>query len=274
MKTFYTKTLLLLALTLVGAGTARAQFSIGLDGIKFDTDSTSVVKQDNNPVSASVIIWAYPKPDRRLVIGRRTLSTIPTFELGWNALSGVGYDAYANRTEPVGDFFDIHNWRSTQVTLNLFHLSAYDRHNRVGVSVGLGLRANNYRFERNLSLTREDGIVVPYRISDVTDRGVKKSKMNIAAIHIPVEVMFGNPGRFAFSVGGYVDMVMNSHTKIKYRGGRKHKEHNLPVNFIQAGVTTRFTFSWFSVYASYQPTQIFKSGRGPEAQQWTIGIGF
>jgi hypothetical protein len=115
---------------------------------------------------------------------------------------------------------------------------------------------------------------MPYNIADVATRSVKKSKFNIASVHIPVELIFGKPNKFAFSVGGYVDMVMNSHTKIKYKGGKKDKEHNYPVNFIQAGATARLSFRWFSIYATYQPTQIFKEGRGPRAQQWTIGIGF
>ena len=87
-----------------------------------------------------------------------------------------------------------------------------------------------------------------------------------------MEITFGNPRRFAFSVGGYADLVMNSHTKIKYHGGHKEKVHNFPTNFIQAGAVARLTFHGVSLFASYQPTSIFKSSRGPELQQWTIGL--
>lgn len=274
MKSFYTKTIFLLALIVVGAGTARAQFSIGLDGIKFDTDSTTISSSASSTeissLRASAIIWGEKKPNPSLRIGRTSYSTIPMVELGWNVLSGVGYAPYAAQAEPVGNFFDIRNWKSTQLTINLFHVGAYSRASKVGFTMALGVRANNYRFGNSLTLGKQNGMVVPL---DLGGQRIKKSKMNIASVHIPAEVMFGNPRRFAFSVGGYVDMVMNSHTKVKHRGGNKDKEHNLPINFIQAGATARFTFSWFSIYATYQPTQLFKSGRGPEAQQWTIGIG-
>ena len=160
-----------------------------------------------------------------------------------------------------------------QVTVNLFHMSAYSHNRNLGVTIGLGIRSNDYRLNPEISLKQENGLIMPYNIADVASRGAKKSKFNIASAHIPAEVMFGNPHGFTFSVGGYLDMVMNSHTKIKYNGGQKDKEHNFPVNFIQAGVTARCSFQWFSIYAAYQPTQIFKTGRGPEAQQWTIGIG-
>lgn len=275
MKPFF-RIFLLATLVLVGINSAEAQIRIGVDGIEFlgvnDADSLSVDNSQKKSLQASSIMWVQTKPRRQFSIGRRALSTIPMVELGWNVLSNVGYAPYEGMD--VGNFLDIRNWKSTQVTVNLLQVAAYDYRSKVGFTLGLGLRANNYRFSKDMSLRRDGGIVMPYKIADVTDRGVKKSKFNIASVHIPAEVMFGNPGRFAFSVGGYVDMVMNSHTKIKYHGGKKDKEHNLPVNFIQAGATVRATFRWFSVYATYQPTQIFKTGRGPEAQQWTIGIGF
>lgn len=261
--------LILLALIVVGATAAQAQIRIGMDGIEFvggnDTDSLSLDKSYEKSLNASTIMMVRRGP-LRFTIGRSALSTIPMVELGWNVLSNVGYAPYTGTD--VGEFFDIRNWKSTQFTINLLHVAAYDRNHKIGFTAGLGLRANNYRLHSNTSLMREDGMVMPYKTEDV-----KKSKFNIASVHIPAEVIFGNPRRFAISVGGYVDMVMNSHTKIKYEGGKKYKEHNFPVNFIQAGATVRATFRWFSVYATYQPTQIFKTGRGPEAQQWTIGIG-
>ncbi len=121
-----------------------------------------------------------------------------------------------------------------------------------------------------MSLAEIDGLMVPVEL----EGRVKKSKFTTAALHIPVEVSFGNPYKFAFSVGGFVDMTMNSHTKVKYRGGSKDKEHNFPVEFIQAGVSARFSFRNFSIYGNYMPTRLFQAGRGPEMSVWTVGIGW
>ena len=106
-----------------------------------------------------------------------------------------------------------------------------------------------------------------------SDIEVKKSKFTVAAIHIPVEVSFGRWNKFSIAMGGFADIVMNSHTKIKYKGGSKDKEHNFPVNFIQAGATLRLSFRTISLYCNYTPTSIFKSGCGPRTQMWTIGLG-
>ena len=271
MKHSFLKLVLALMLLVAGADVARAQFSLGVNGIEFFSEMDSLAVKQPSSVHASAIAMIRTKPRTAFYIGRSSITTIPSVEVGWNVLSNVGYGA---PYEGHGDFLDLNNWKSTQVTVNLFNLSAYSRTHKVGAAIGLGVRANNYRLSPAISLRRDGGVVMPYNIADVATRSVKKSKFNIASVHIPVEVMFGKPNKFAFSVGGYVDMVMNSHTKIKYQGGKKDKEHNYPVNFIQAGATARLSFSWFSIFATYQPTQIFKDSHGPRTQQWTIGIGF
>ena len=263
MKTkFYSFALLAFVATFMAFAPAQAQFRIGSDGLEFD------LEDNKKPVQASSIVMVSKK---QLGIGHGNISTIPTFEIGWNVLATPNYNLYAG--SDVGDFFCINEWKSTQVTVNLLQASASNLSRTLGISVGLGIRANNYRFADNQSIERTTGIVMPYEIGrSEKGRLPKKSKFNVASVHIPVEVFFGNPHKFAFSMGGYVDMVMNSHTKIKYQGGQKTKVHNFPTNFIQAGAVARLTFHYFSVYAAYQPTSIFKTTRGPEVQQWTIGI--
>ncbi len=271
MKNIFLKALVVAVLLVAGASTsAQAQLRLGINGVEFGPKGEVVeTEQKRESVQFSAAAMVRTKPKKAFYIGRSSFSTIPNIEVGWNVLSNVGYGApYAG--SDVGDFLDLNHWKSTQVTVNLFHLSAYSQRHKVGANLGLGIRANNYRLDSSLSLTEVGGVVMPYALAG----DVKKSKFNIASVHIPLELVFGTPRKFAFSVGGYVDMVMNSHAKVKYAGGHKDKEHTYPVNFIQAGATARLSFSWFSIFASYQPTQIFKDGCGPRAHQWTIGIGF
>ena len=263
MKTkFYSFALLAFVATFLAIAPAQAQFRIGSDGLQFD------LEDNHKPVQASTIVMV---KKNELNIGRRNLSTIPCFEIGWNVIHNPNYSLYAG--QELGDFFNINEWKSTQVTVNLLQASVANRSRTLGIGVGLGIRSNDYRFASNQSIERTTGIVMPYEIG-LSDKGrsSKKSKFNVASLHIPVEVFFGKPNKFAFSVGGYVDMVMNSHTKIKYYGGHKDKVHNFPTNFIQAGAVARLTFSNISLFASYQPTSIFKTTRGPEIQQFTIGL--
>lgn len=258
-------TLALVAIACLSYCEAQAQaFTIDATGIKFnenyDTEST---------VSVSPIVRVKKKKNSTaLYLGKSARSTIPAFEIGWNVLSNVNYAPYAGLN--TGDFLDLHNWKSTHVTLNLCSASACNT--AIGISTAIGLKFNNYRLDESITLAKGD-LIMPIPTEGMHHRAAKKSKFTTAALHIPVELQFGNPRRFAFSVGGYLDMMINNHTKIKYHGGHKDKTWNYPTNFLQAGARARLTFHNFSIFCAYQPTQLFKTGRGPEAQQWTIGIG-
>ncbi len=241
-------------------GSSAQTMKLDANGIGFGTATRTEKSVSANPLISY--------RSRCLSVGRNVRSSIPMLELGWNIPSAVGYGAYDGM--PYGEFFDVREWKSTQFTINLLQASAFNGARNLGVAVAIGIRANNFRLRNSMSLTEADGLVVPLQL----EGRVKKSKFTTAALHIPVEVSFGNPYKFAFSVGGFVDMVMNSHTKVKYRGGSKDKEHNFPVEFIQAGVTGRLSFRNFSIYGNYTPTCLFKSGRGPEMRVWTVGIGW
>ena len=259
-------TLALVAIACLSFSEVQAQaITIDVNGIKFNEDYDA-----ENTVSVSPIVRVKKKKtSTALYIGKSARSTIPAFEIGWNVLSNVNYAPYQGLD--TGDFLDLNNWKSTQVTVNLCSASACIT--AIGISTAIGLRFNNYRLDDNLTLAKSGGLIMPIPTEGLYDRSAKKSKFTTAALHIPVELQFGNPRRFAFSIGGYLDMIINNHTKIKYYGGHKDKTWNYPTNFLQAGARARLSFHNFSIFCAYQPTQLFKTGRGPEAQQWTIGIG-
>lgn len=263
MKKIFILTLLLFTAALIfGIDKAAAQsMRLGIDGIEF----TSVDEQ-KSPVAVGLPVWY---SSSSFVIGRNISTTIPTFELGWNMLSPVDYGIYDGMN--YGPFLDLHNWKSTQVTVNILNFSAFNRRRNFGISAAIGIRANNFRLDKSLTLADAGPMITPSTIGG--ELQVKKSKFTVAAIHIPVEVSLGRWDKFAISAGGFADIVMNSHTKIKYKGGSKDKEHNFPVNFIQAGATLRLSFRTISLYCNYTPTSIFKSGCGPRTQMWTIGLG-
>ena len=234
MKKFFILTLLLFAAAIIGIDKAAAQsMRLGIDGIEF----TSVDEQ-KSPVAVGLPV-RYSSSS--FTLGRNISTTIPN------------------------------NWKSTQVTVNILNFSAFNRRRNFGISAAIGIRANNFRLDKSLTLADEGPMITPSTLGG--DLQVKKSKFTVAALHIPVEISFGRWDKFSVSAGGFADIVMNSHTKIKYKGGSKDKEHNFPVNFIQAGATLRLSFHTISLYCNYTPTSIFKSGCGPRTQMWTIGLG-
>ena len=267
-------TLTLVAIACFAANEAQAQaFTIGASGIKFNDSNLSTQKVDPVGVSTIIHIEKTKRNSLSIDVGRDSRTTIPTFELGWNVPTNVGYSAYNGMD--VDEFFELRNIKSVQATLNIASGAAYSTRGKIGITAGLGFRWNNYRFDNPaMTLAKDDGLIMPSPIADYKDNSSKKSKFTTAALHLPAELIFGNPSRFALSLGGYVDININNHTKIKYYGGHKEKVWNFPVEPIQMGAVARLRFRGFSVYGAYQPTQLFKSGRGPEMSQWTVGIGF
>lgn len=236
---------------------ANAQsLKLGVEGLTFNEDS---VKSKDILYAHSVVSVKKHKNSNAIIIGGSRRSSIRPFELGWNM---------ADREIP-GDFFDIYSWRSNQVTINPFNLSATNRQGTFGLSMALGIRANNYMFNDAVTMEKVGGMVNPIS----TKESVRKSKFTTAAIHIPMELTFGRPYRLAFSVGGFADLAFNSHTKVKYGSGKKDKVHRFPVNFLQAGFSARISCKYLSLYCNWYPGGIFKDGCGPKMQVWSVGIG-
>ena len=265
--------LILLALIVVGTTSAQAQIRIGLNGIELYSEpqdslstSKSKTKSSSSSYSSSYSNTKKSKVKYYSALLNSNLSSIPMVECGWNVLQSVDYAPYAGME--MGEFFDVKNWQSVQLSLNLLHTGCYIPTSKVGFCFGLGVRFNNYRFSPDMMLKQEDKLVMPYTVE-----GAKRSNFSITSIHMPVELLFGNPNRISFAVGGYLDLVADSRSVVKY--GRKNRERfkGMPTNFIQAGATARLKFEDFSIYASYHPTEIFKTGCGPKIQSWTIGFG-
>lgn len=229
---------------------------LDIQGITFQEDT---VTSTENIVTHTAISVKKNEKSSTIVLSGSKLSSIRDFEFGWNMVE----------TDPQGEWFSLRNWRSNQVTLNFFILSAVSKTAKRGISMGFGLRFNNYMFDSPFTVAKQDGIAV---YAPITEK-IKKSKFTTAALHIPLEFTFGRPNRLALSVGGYADLTYSSHTKIKYCGGSKDKVWNYPVNFLQLGYTGRLTIKGTSIFCNYSPKGLFKSGKGPHIETWTIGIG-
>lgn len=250
---------LLMLVAGVFAATVKADaqtLKLGIEGISFEPDT--VVKETVHYHSAVSV--KKKEKSTAIYIGNYKSSSIRLFEYGWNMVE---------RDNP-GDFFELNNWKSQQVTINPFNMSITNAGRNVGLSMALGLRFNNYRFMDPVTMEKVGGVVTPVPIL----KDIKKSKFTTAALHIPAEFTIGKPSRFAVSVGGFADIVCRSHTKIKYVGGNKDKVWNFPVNFIQYGFSARVSCKYVSLYCNWYPQGLFKSGKGPKMEVWSIGIGF
>lgn len=174
--------------------------------------------------------------------------------------------------------------RSIGVNVNFADLTLVsNRH--FGLITGLGLEMNNFRFDENVALTRDEtGYIIPDYSYDAEGIDLRKSKLTTVYLNIPllVEFQFGRskagrkcPGFVNFGVIGGVRL--QGHTKVKYRDadGDMHtkKQHGrLNLRNFHYGVEFNVGYKYVALSARYYPHSIFASDEGPNVQQVNIGL--
>lgn len=192
------------------------------------------------------------------------------------------YYGFVNATG-TPDFMDLDWAGSFNMQFNfLKHSINLSRRNNMGLVVGLGFDYQRLKFaDKNLTVTTEQGHLVPVYLDDLGINNVKRSTFKTLYLSIPLlyEVQF--PARYKRNLyvsAGFVGGIrMHSKTKVVYRDHGKHKRKEKDsFNMIpfKADVTGRIGYRGLSVWGSYTLTNMFKGGHGPEIHPYTVGVGF
>lgn len=203
--------------------------------------------------------------ERRVRFGKS--NNLAFFEIGMNTFPHVNYSLYSEMSGDANYFMDLHNAKSLQFNFALWRMTVYLNESRtMSITTGLQLCFNDYVFSGNVTLAKENGMLVPLVISPQ----YKKSKMTTASFKIPVMFNIGKYRSFQFSAGVYGGVILGSHTKVKFP---KEKMYNLYMRPFLGGVTARVGYHGFYVYADYGLSGMFKQGKGPGVMPLTIGLG-
>jgi len=205
---------------------------------------------------------------------RDELSVLNTVSLGYN---GLIEDLDALRLPAGADYLSLKP-RSLE-----FKLMLVDYHvpltRWLGLQTGIELEVNNYLFENNITLTRDDaGKLVPDRSWD--DRGIdlSKSKLVNSYFNVPLLVRV-NLGRTVELFGGVVGgLRWNSYQKIKIPYlGRERLREELNLRNFHYGYTAGVQFDHLGFYATYHPHSMFKTTtlwqqNEPDVRQVSVGV--
>lgn len=115
---------------------------------------------------------------------------------------------------------------------------------------------------------------------------VKKSKMKVTYLEIPIEFRFRSKSKVTVALGFKGGIMLGSGTK--YVGNGVLATYNYTVNEPEKtkiklsgiknleqftyGPTLRIGYSWINVSASYMLSPIFKQGKGPQMYPLSLGI--
>jgi hypothetical protein len=148
--------------------------------------------------------------------------------------------------------------------------------NYVALTTGIGFQFNRLMFENNT-------VLIPFKDSIQTfESGIPYTKNMLKASYITVPLLLQfntskNHGKsFHFAVGGQVAIKLGSRSKQVYDvdGDKKRdiykSDYNL--NPFQYGLTARVGYGKVNVFANYNLSEVFKSGKGPKLYPFQIGV--
>lgn len=206
------------------------------------------------------------------------------FKGNWRGLE-LGLNNYVNGNfstslGPEADFMELRNGKSLNLNLNILQYDFALSGNNIGLVSGLGLEFNNYRFTNNVSITKEDGMIVPvyYDEAGIT---VERSRLRTTYLTVPLLLEFqtNNPRhsrRVYFSAGVIGGLNIGSHTKIVYRDNSGKKRDKVKDDFylspFRYGLSVRTGYRSLNLFANYYPVALFQKNKGPEL--YPVSIGF
>jgi hypothetical protein len=149
-------------------------------------------------------------------------------------------------------------------------------------AAGLGIGTSNIYFKKQRVIMNTASNSITFQdMTDTEQQSYKKVKLNTAYLEAPFELRYfanklnRNRG-FKAAIGMRVGMLVGAHTKEKHAVGN--------VNIVEKVNTKRYIQSWrfaptlrlgygnFSVYGSYNISQLFNAGQGPEIFPYSVGI--
>ncbi|WP_291860963.1 WG repeat-containing protein [Marinilabilia sp.] len=204
-------------------------------------------------------------------------------------LSGVGLalngylDSDLKEEMPDGyAFMSLNQTKSVEVIIYPWQESIRLLGSWFGLTTGIGLQYNNYRFQiENISEVEAPGNDWFPEIG--AEASISKSKLMMMHVNIPVMAEIQIPNRRnhndLFLSGGVVGGVrLQTHTKVVFDDGngeeKKKKRGDMGMPTFRYGFMGQVGYGDFSVYATYYPEPMFKTGEGPELYPFSVGIKF
>ncbi|MDO5570682.1 MAG: PorT family protein [Bacteroidales bacterium] len=217
---------------------------------------------------------------------RKYIKNISIPVIDWDRSFDSHWAGFGMGLANIADGFDfndidgvsLNGGTSREYNLNLFDKSFLLYRNRLALVTGFGFRWSRYRITGNKYFIEKDDMTY---LEDMTEWKLKKSKLNITYITIPVLLEWQKKFHHnspIFVSGGIVGQIRTcSSSKIEYRNLNNKRVKDivdkglnlLPLNMdflLQAG------YGSIGVYAHYSPFSLFRSGKGPDIQPVGIGL--
>lgn len=199
-----------------------------------------------------------------------------TSRLIWKWNLDLGLNNYFSK-QSISANYDLHPLNSRYVAIQTSLLKRFGRN--VAVSWGLEYNWYNFMFDRRLRLIDGiDGIEF-----DETNLNVKKSKLVVMYLSLPVMFKFKLAQNIQFGVGGQIGYRMGSYSKFEYEDTNGEEItnrywENYHLNDFRYGLRAELGFSrnsrWSGtkIFFNYDMNPLFKGTQSPELQAFSFGL--
>ncbi len=180
---------------------------------------------------------------------------------------------------PADASFMTQSGKSIGISINPFSYT-FAFSPRVGLLVGVGFEINNFRFDQNIGLKRENGGIMVDNQYNEKGIPLKKTKLTTSYLNVPLllEIQFGPKNKWFVNGGVVGGLLLGSHTKIKAKHPElsgKFKQHGgFGLRNFHYGYTVNVGYKHFAITATYYDGLLFRSGKGPELRQANVGFSF
>ena len=218
-------------------------------------------------IDGEISVYSSQTNTRKPIVKRKFNGHWGGMELGFNNFHSIDYSLYSN---PNNNFMDLYNAKSIEVNINPLEYTITLVNKKLGLVSGLGFTSNNYRFDNDLTIKKDEtGIIQPIPLDNL-----QKSKLVTTYINVPLllEVHFGK--RFFVSGGFIGGLNMGSRTKVKIDDHKSKERKSFNINPYRGSIAFKAGFKNVYLYSNYSLTPLFKDGKGPELFPYSIGIGF
>ncbi len=196
----------------------------------------------------------------------------------------IGFNNYNHVTSMVLpdeiSYMTLNTSRSNSFNINISQLSlGITRH--IGIVTGIGLNWNNFRFERNNSITIGPDGDIAELVPD-SPVALKKSKFSTLYLNVPalleVQIPAGYSHHLNLAAGVIGGVKLNAWTKMVFEDGDKLRTNgDFNLNLLRGGATARIGYENFMIYGTYYLTPWFQEFKGPNGynlEPFELGIAF
>ncbi len=239
--------------------------------VRIWSDRVEIVTKSNTGSTNRQTSVEYRKPNRNK--SRRFVGHWAGMNVGYNNLM-TSSQSFNYPDEYM--FMEMNAGKSVGVAINPWQQSIkLQRRGNVGLVTGLGVEWNNYRFDSQYLLNRDEEGNTSYIV--LTDP-VKKSKLTTVYMNAPLLLELQVPvGRdrspIYLSAGVIGGLRLGSHTKVVYAGDSKAKNRDhYNLSQWRYGATARMGYKTINIFADYYFSPLFEKSKDPDLYQVSAGL--